>query len=66
MTDELDGANFTSSGADGPWPTISVPFEWVVADETGVSSGPIRRGQIIGGKFDGGHVQTDSDGGSGA
>lgn len=46
----------SSGGSD--WPTISIPFEWVVADDTGVSSGPIRRGQIVGGKFDGAFVRT--------
>ena len=47
-----NGYRLTSSSS-GEWPTITIPVEWYVADETGLSSGPIRQGQIVGGKFDG-------------
>ncbi|WP_433568130.1 hypothetical protein ACQP1O_43020 (plasmid) [Nocardia sp. CA-151230] len=50
---EVDGTKYSYTGDGGEWPTVTVPFEWHFFDETGHHSGPIRRGEIIGGRYDG-------------
>lgn len=52
---EIDGTSYRWSGAERRWGTftVGIPFEWVIVDETGVSRGPIRRREIIGGRLDG-------------